>query len=361
MEANFDLLVSGCNTRCRHCYVHGGPGPDMPLEDVLNCIGRLDALASFLPFHCSFTLDNEPMKHPEPGKIIRAAAETGFIRYFHHGMTTGIALMERKDRAEVMQAYLDSGYHDFGITLHGNAAHHDEIVRRKGAFEKSLEAAGFMKDCGAKINVSLMFNCFFEEDADGIMQALDRLRPDFVYFTIPNYTPHGAMDAFEPFRGRSRTLEAFIPRLELWGKEQRLILDEAEGRTIGAAVRALENGLELKALFRRLQEELYLTVHQDCRMFIGNTGAETECLGDLRTIDLRKTADCLIKQPGNRDYGAFFDPDALPEQEILICALKEYPQDLLYSDTASVIHRGLAALRVPARIIPVRASSLIYS
>ena len=32
---NFDFLVAGCNTRCQHCYVNGGPGPMMPLADAL--------------------------------------------------------------------------------------------------------------------------------------------------------------------------------------------------------------------------------------------------------------------------------------------------------------------------------------
>lgn len=58
MNVNFDILVSGCNTRCKHCYVNGGPGSMMKLEDALLFIEKLDALAEFLPFEASFTLDN---------------------------------------------------------------------------------------------------------------------------------------------------------------------------------------------------------------------------------------------------------------------------------------------------------------
>ncbi len=35
MKVNFDILIAGCNTRCRHCYVNGGPGGLMPLETAL--------------------------------------------------------------------------------------------------------------------------------------------------------------------------------------------------------------------------------------------------------------------------------------------------------------------------------------
>ncbi len=76
MKVNFDLLITGCNTRCRHCYVNGGPGKMMPLADALDAMEKLDALAELLPDEVSLTLDNEPMNHPDIGVIIRAAAET---------------------------------------------------------------------------------------------------------------------------------------------------------------------------------------------------------------------------------------------------------------------------------------------
>ena len=80
-------------------------------------IEKLDALAELLPFEASFTLDNEPMNHPDIASIIRKAKTTRYIENYHHGMTSGIALMCRKDRHGVMQAYLDCGYRDFGITV----------------------------------------------------------------------------------------------------------------------------------------------------------------------------------------------------------------------------------------------------
>ena len=73
---NFDLLVAGCNTRCRHCYVNGGPGPLMDGTDALRCIEQLDAIASHLSDEAFFTLDHEPINHPQIERIITAAAET---------------------------------------------------------------------------------------------------------------------------------------------------------------------------------------------------------------------------------------------------------------------------------------------
>ena len=80
MMINIDFLLAGCNTRCRHCYVNGGPGPMMATGDALLCMEKLDRLAALLPDETSFTLDHEPMNHPEIARIISAAANTRNIQ-----------------------------------------------------------------------------------------------------------------------------------------------------------------------------------------------------------------------------------------------------------------------------------------
>ena len=349
MEINFDLLIAGCNTRCMHCYVNGGASNAMRTADVLTCIENLDELAAALPCPSSFTLDNEPINHPTVAEIVRAAARTKHIRYFHHGMSTGIALMSRPDRDTVARAYLDCGFAEFGITVHGAAGHHDAIVRRAGALEASIAAAEYMKAQGADVSVSLMFNRYFPEDAQAIDDILNRIKPGFIWFAIPNYTPHGNMPAFEPLRGTLEDLQLLHPYLTKWQQNEENLLRDAA--TVGSVRDQLKKGTGLKALFSAPQDEMYLSVHPDCHLFMGNSGAETSDLGDLRTLDIGETAALVSRSPGNRDYGAFYDPDRLPGQAALIRALEGLPQTMLYSDFASAIYRGLAALNIPTRIV----------
>ena len=87
MKVNIDFLVSGCSTQCVHCYVNGGPGPFMQTDDALACIEKLDQISALLPEEASFTLDHEPMNHPEIAKILHAASHTKHIINYHHGMT----------------------------------------------------------------------------------------------------------------------------------------------------------------------------------------------------------------------------------------------------------------------------------
>ena len=358
---NVDFLLSGCSTRCRHCYVAGGPGPMMETGDALLCIKKLDAVAACLPEELSFTLDHEPMNHPEIVQIIRAAAAAKHSRNYHHGMTTGIGLMRRNDRETVLRSYLDCGYDVFGITVHGSAAHHDEMVRRAGAFDAMVSAARFFKAHGARLEVSLMVNRFFPEDAESITALLRELQPGYIGCVTPIYTPHGRMSDFEPFRASLEDVEALRARFPAWQQDAESIMQNAREHTVAAAVAWLKRGEGLPSLFEAPQEELYLSLHPDGFLYEGNSGAETACLGDLRTMDPEEAAGLIMKLPGNRDYGAFYDIPDLPETGTLVRVLESLPQGLVYGDHESVIYRGLAELKIPTRMDKFRVQCVLRS
>ncbi len=351
MEINFDLLVAGCNTHCKHCYVRGGPGPMMAVEDALRCIEKLDELAACLPEGTTFTLDNEPMNHPHLDRILRAAANTRHIKNHHHGMTTGIGLLQRADKADVVQAYRENGYHNFGLTLHGIGHHHDEITRRNGAFDALMETAKFLKAQGAKIEVSLMLNRFFAEDREQITHVLEEIGPDVVFAAIPIFTPHRNMLDFEPYRATRQTFEALRGYLSRWRQEEDAFLEMAWQNTVSTVRAQFRQKPDLPARFAQPQNEMYLTVHADRMLYVGNTGAETRCLGDLRTLDVRETAATISALPGNRDYGAFYETTALPGADEISKALDLLPEDLVYGDQESVFYRALVQLGVPTLLL----------
>lgn len=348
---NFDFLVAGCNTRCQHCYVNGVPGPLMPLEDALLCVERLDTLAAYLPEDTNFTLDHEPMNHPHIDQILHAASHTRHTQNYHHGMTTGVGLIHRKDKDAVIQSYLDCGYDAFGITIHGDVRHHDEIARRPGAYDAAIAAAAYIKAREAELSVSLMLNRYFAEDADAISVMLEQLRPDYIYLAIPIFTPHRDMMDFEPHRASMKTVEALRGYLTEWRQDEAETVNAARQNTIAATVDRLRQGVDLHELFSQEQDELYLTLHQDCQLYVGNSGAETRCLGDLRSMDLEATARLIKALPGNRDYSAFYDVDVLPAADVLINALLKLPQDAVYGDFESVLYRGLMEVGIPTKII----------
>ena len=348
---NIDFLIAGCDTRCRHCYVNGGPAPLMPVDDALACFAALDRIGEYLPADTSFTLDQEPFGHPQLDRIMDRAARMTNIRYYHHGMTTGLALMRRPDREDAVRAYTDRGYRDFGITVHGNAAHHDGIVRRKGAFMTSVEAAKFLKGMGCRVQISLMLNRHFASDAEEISRLLDEVRPDDVWFANPIFTPHPSMAAFEPFRATLDTIGAIRPYLTRWRQDEHEVTENAFLNSVAAAAERLRQ-TPLSDLWAMEQPEKYLSLHSDCRLYYGNSGAETRCLGDIRTLEPEKAADMIRSLPGNRDCGAFYDAEKLPAEEDVRAALESLPPGLTYGDFESVLYRAFTELGVPTKLLP---------
>lgn len=348
---NFDLLIAGCNTRCKHCYVNGGPGPMMGTGDALRCMEQLDAIASFLPERADFNLDHEPINHPEIGRILSAAAATKHIAYYHHGMTSGWALMRREDRNAVIERYLACGYDYFGLTIHGGATLHDEITRRKGAYETMIAAGEFLKAHGVQLEVSLMLNRFFPEQTEALSELLDRLQPDTLISVLPIYSPHVNMPDYEPYQPSIRTVEALHGWLEKYGQDAEALFDKASRCCAASAKEELKSRTDLDTLFSAPQDEWYLSVHPDCLLYFGNSGAETQCLGDLSRCDPMRIAETIRSLPANRDYDAFYNRSALPSTERLIAALERLPHDTAYGDFPSVIYRGLAACGTPTKIL----------
>lgn len=349
MEINIDFLVSGCNTRCTHCYVNGGPGPLMQTDDALACIEKIDQIAALLPEKASFTLDHEPMNHPEIAKILHAASHTRHITNYHHGMTTGVGLMAKGDKETVIQAYLENGYNEFGITLHSVSAHHDEIVNRNGAFDKTIKAARFLSQQGCQLQISLMMNRFFAEDADQISRLIDDIGPDDIYFAIPIFTPHSNMMLFEPYRATLGTFESIYHYLPKWNQDAEEVMERAHRASVGGVGEKLRY-MELRRLWKERQDMLYFTLHQDCMLYIGNSGTETQALGDLRKLDPKSVAEIIQKLPGNRDYSAFYDIENVPDTESVLKALKAIPQDIVYGDFASVLYRAFVDLAIPTKL-----------
>lgn len=350
MEINVDFLVSGCNTQCVHCYVNGGPGPLMQTDDALACIEKLDQIAALLPGKSSLTLDHEPMNHPEIAKILHAASHTKHISNYHHGMTTGVGLMARSDKEAVVQAYLENGYDEFGITLHGVSTHHDEITNRKGTFDKTIDAARFLSQQGCRVQISLMVNRFFAEDADQISRLIDDIGTDDIYFAIPIFTPHSNMILFEPYRATLETFESIYSYLPKWGQDAGKTVERAWENSVGRVEEKLQY-MDLRHLWKEKQDVLYLTLHQDCTLYVGNFGVETQTLGDLRELDPKSVAEMIQKLPGNCDYSAFYDIEDVPDTESVLKAVKAIPQDLVYGDLASVLYRAFVELAIPTKLL----------
>ncbi|MCK4591079.1 MAG: radical SAM protein, partial [Candidatus Latescibacteria bacterium] len=114
MHLTVDIRIAGCAARCWHCYVNGGPGPLMPLEEYRCCLDTLEVVFDGLKKHgvkIDLCLDYEPLLHPDICEILKITAE----RFEHHFVwstfpTTGIPIATRPDWEEILETLRDVGF-----------------------------------------------------------------------------------------------------------------------------------------------------------------------------------------------------------------------------------------------------------
>src|SRR5690606_4089565 len=75
----------------------------------------------------------EPTIHPDILDLIRYCHDIGIYPTL---ITNGLVLAKK----ETLQKFKDAGIRDFLVSLHGIGEIHDEVVCRKGAYEKIIQA-----------------------------------------------------------------------------------------------------------------------------------------------------------------------------------------------------------------------------
>jgi len=195
-----------------------------------------------------------------------------------------------------------------------------------------------------------MMNRFFIDDAEKISRLIENIGADDTYLAIPIYTPHPNMMLFEPYRATLEDFDSIFCYLPSWNQDVEQIMKKAHQNSIGRARERIPH-MDLHQLWTEKQDVLYLSVHQDCTLYVGNSGVETRNLGDLRQLDPKDTAEVIKNLPGNYDYSAFYDIEAIPDVKSILRAIDAIPQNLVYGDFASILYRALAGLAIPTKLL----------
>ena len=189
MDYNIDILVAGCNTSCLHCYVDGGRGKIMNLDDFKLCLDKLQGVFEVLKDRISFTLDNELYNHPACLEILDYVKSRAKDNYFHHGSTTGIAFLNEKRKDQIVEVLKENNWLDVSLAIHGPNKIHDAIVFKEGALDSLIEAANLFKDMGLEVWISLIFNKEMVKELDELSIVLKKIRYDHILPVICDYLP----------------------------------------------------------------------------------------------------------------------------------------------------------------------------
>lgn len=145
-------LGQTCNLRCYFCYflnrIEDAEHPEHPFMTLEKSKEICHTLRYTYGNNAIDIQGGEPTIHPDILELIRYCHDIGLYPTL---ITNGLVLAKK----ETLQKFKDAGIRDFLVSLHGIGDIHDEVVCRKGAYEKIIAAIENM----VELNVPFRFNC----------------------------------------------------------------------------------------------------------------------------------------------------------------------------------------------------------
>lgn len=145
-------LGQTCNLRCYFCYflnrIANAHHPEHPFMSLEKCKELCRILRDFYGNTSIDIQGGEPTIHPEILELITYCRDIGLYPTL---ITNGLHLA----KPGVLEEFRDAGVRDFLVSYHGIGDIHDDVVRKKGAYEKMDTAVRRMSE----LNMPFRFNC----------------------------------------------------------------------------------------------------------------------------------------------------------------------------------------------------------
>ena len=297
MEYNIDIIIAGCNTTCRHCYVNGGRAKKMGLDDFKLCIDKLSLIFSTLKDKITFTIDNELYNHPDCLKILEYVQAKAKDNYFHHGSTSGIAILRHKDQKEILDLLKRNKWLDVGLTIHGAKSDHDMIVGHEGAFNELFKAVVLFKKEGFKVWLSLMLNRKMLSNLRELNEILDSMPYDDIISVIPDYFPTPRLRSYQNLRLDQAAYQDLITFLHHRGLKTKELMMKVNEYSEESIIKHLD--------LQKIQDELtskqmvFLHIDQDLDFYLGNTGFSLKKWGNIKDLSSKEILDMILSAQDN--------------------------------------------------------------
>ena len=178
-------LGQTCNQRCYFCYFLNRINDAHHPEHAFMTIDKAKEICKRMRyFYGNTAIDiqgGEPTIYPDILELISYCDEIGLYPTL---ITNGMALA----KPGALEKFRDAGIRDFLVSLHGIGDIHDEVVCKKGAYEKITTSIERMRELG----IPFRFNCTMSKPVVPILPEIARKAVEYGARAV-NYI------AFNPF------------------------------------------------------------------------------------------------------------------------------------------------------------------
>ena len=331
MKYTIEITIAGCSVNCAHCYVDGGYAKPMSFEDYKRCVEKIKPLLDTLD-NCAVTLGNEIFCNPDIFKILEYS-KTQIGKHFsyesYYVPTTGIALLSKSNKRDIIDMLKSVGAKGFMLALHGNEVNHNLIVDNRNGYKKIFETADFI----LQENLDVLYNVIVSKklipDFDLTLKEIEAVggKPRL---TVPVFVPTKRMRNYQAIRADIKDCHRIAETSNQYGIDTASLLNHCKLHTEKALAESIGNGtFDLKEELANSPEWVFLNITKDLNLYYGNAGAHTTHIGSLNSMNCDEIIDTVKKLSSNYDYTAYFSMDNLNKVGSLIKSFT--PDEMVYA------------------------------
>jgi len=355
LQYTFEISVSGCNTKCAHCYVSGGPATPMPHEKFDIALKNLRIIIEGLEGEKAVTLGNEIFTHPNLLEILQTThkilPEYSSYRSMGEGMpTTALALLNRKDKEYIIRAIKKMDCFSFDFTLLGGKTSHNAMVENELAFDALINFTHWTKEMGLEFGINLMMCKPLIEDWHEVAGFLEKFPGAAVSAVIPAFLPVSRLRSFQKYRAE------YNDYIKLRGQLSRFGIDESDffSQVDRYCERSVFDMLSSNPHFDYREDEsllpkwAFFNISNNYDIFYGNVGMHTLKLGNVLEDDAQELLKKIQGLPPNYDWSAYYDLNKLPPLGELLSSLPVLKTNYVYPRIQDCIYSWLDLRGIPS-------------
>ncbi len=354
MKYTFEITIAGCVTNCAHCYVNGGMGTPMYFKDYRFCIEKLKTTLDRLNGDIAVTLGNELFCNPDIAKIIDYNLDI-IPKYFSYCdfavPTTGIALINRNDRNDILRSLKSAGAEKFMLALHGNRDNHNRVVQNPNAYDELFRTADLFAENGFDTLFNLIVSKPLLEDFHETLERLSGI-PCTARLTVPLYVPTERMRHYQSKRADYGDCIRIAELADKYGIDINSLNEHCRNHSEKAVLTYISaNGFNYDLEKSNAADWMFFNITQNLDVYYGNVGAHTKYLGNMKNMSEDELYQSIIPLEANCDYNAFYVDEVFYKLEKYLQKLPERSANLIYPSMADCIYAWLDNMNIPNILI----------
>ena len=342
MKYTIEITIAGCSTNCAHCYVDGGIDKNMSVDDFKICVEKLKPVLNKLGNDASVTLGNELFCNPNIKEILKCCIENlgeHFSYSNYYVPTTGIALLNKKDKYEILELLKVAGAKGFMLALHGDENNHNAIVKNNSAYEKIFETAKFVMDNGFDVLHNVMVSkrllVNFEKTLTRIREIGGRAR-----LTVPVFVPTERMRAYQQIRASASECYKIAEIAKDFDIDTTSLIEHCKHHNEKSVTeKILLEGFDYVKEKSNAPNWVFINITRNLDLYYGNVGSHTKFLGNIRQLSESEIINLVIDLMPNYDYTAYFQDEAFMQLDKYFSCIT--PNKLVYPSTIDCIYNVL--------------------